>query len=93
MKPFRSLLVSSLITVSIVSSLTAGSVATLPFDNPPIANAQLSQSFTSEEQLETQQEVDTAIRQGTVTSSEDPLPGHEGMQKANILPFREDGAL
>ena len=92
MKPFRSLLVSTLITISILSSLTAGSVATVPFDNPPIANAQPSQSFTSE-QLETQQEVDRAIRQGTVTSSQDPLPGHEGMQMANILPFREDGAL
>jgi plastocyanin len=92
MKPFRSLLVSTLITISILSSLTAGSVATLPFDNPPIANAQPSQSFTSE-QLETQQEVDTAIRQGTVTSSQDPLPGHEGMQMANILPFRGDGTL
>lgn len=92
MKPFRSLLVSTLITISILSSLTAGSVATVPFDNPPIANAQPSQSFTSE-QLETQQEVDTAIRQGTVTSSQDPLPGHEGMQMANILPFRGDGTL
>jgi plastocyanin len=92
MKPFRSLLVSTLITISILSSLTAGSVATVPFDNPPIANAQPSQPFTSE-QLETQQEVDTAIRQGTVTSSQDPLPGHEGMQMANILPFRQDGTL
>lgn len=92
MKPFRSLLVLTLITISILSSLTAGSVATVPFDNPPIANAQPSQSFTSE-QLETQQEVDTAIRQGTVTSSQDPLPGHEGMQMANILPFRGDGTL
>jgi plastocyanin len=93
MKPFRSLLISILITISIVSSLTAGSVATVPFGNPLIANAQPSQSFTSEEQLETQQEVDTAIRQGTVTSSQDPLPGHEGMQMANILPFRGDGSL
>jgi plastocyanin len=93
MKPFRSLLISILITISIVTSLTAGSVATVPFGNPLIANAQPSQSFTSEEQLETQQEVDTAIRQGTVTSSQDPLPGHEGMQMANILPFRGDGSL
>jgi plastocyanin len=93
MKPFRSLLISTLITISIVTSLTAGSVATVPFGNPLIANAQPSQSFTSEEQLETQQEVDTAIRQGTVTSSQDPLPGHEGMQMANILPFRGDGSL
>ena len=93
MKPFRSLLISTLITISIVSSLTAGSVATVPFDNPPIAYAQPSQSFTGEEQLETPQEVDTANLQGTVTSSQDPLPGHEGMQMANILPFREDGTL
>jgi len=93
MKPFRSLLIPTLITISIVSSLTAESVATVPFDNPPIAYAQPSQTFTSEEQLETPQEVDTAILQGTVTSSQDPLPGHEGMQMANILPFREDGTL
>jgi plastocyanin len=93
MKPFRSLLILTLITISIVTSLTAGSVATAPFGNPLIANAQPSQSFTSEEQLETQQEVDTATRQGTVTSSQDPLPGHEGMQMANILPFRGDGSL
>ncbi len=93
MKPFRSLLISTLITISIVTSLTAGSVATVPFGNPLIANAQPSQSFTREEQLETQQELDTAIRQGTVTSSQDPLPGHEGMQMANILPFRGDGSL
>jgi hypothetical protein len=92
MKPFRSLLVSTLITISIVSLLTAGSVAIIPFDNPPIANAQPSQ-FTASEELEIQQEVDTAIRQGTVTSSQDPLPGHEGMQTATILPFRVDGAL
>ena len=92
MKPFRSLLVSTLITISILSSLTAGSLATVSFDNPPIANAQPSQPFTSE-QLETQQQVDTAIRQGTVTSSQDPLPGHEEMQMANILPFRQDGTL
>jgi plastocyanin len=92
MKPFRSLLVSTLITISIVSLLTAGSVAIIPFDNPPIANAQPSQ-FSASEELEIQQEVDTAIRQGTVTSSQDPLPGHEGMQTATILPFRVDGTL
>jgi plastocyanin len=37
--------------------------------------------------------VDTIVRQGTVTSSQDPLPGHEEMQMATILPFRQDGTL
>ena len=33
------------------------------------------------------------IRQGTVTSEQDPLPGHEEHQAATILPLREDGSV
>jgi hypothetical protein len=84
---YRSLLVSIVITISILSSLIAASGAILLFDNLLIANAQ---PFASE-QLETQKEVNMIVRQGTVTSSQDPLPGHEGMQMATILPFRQDG--
>jgi hypothetical protein len=32
-------------------------------------------------------------RQGTVTSQQDPLPGHEGHQYATILPLRQDGSI
>jgi hypothetical protein len=83
-------LVSVVITISILSSLIAASGIIVLFDNLLIANAQPSQPSASE-LLETQKEVDVIIRQGTVTSSQDPLPGHEGMQMATILPFRQDG--
>jgi len=36
---------------------------------------------------------DSFAQQGTVTSTQDPLPGHEGHQLALILPPREDGAV
>ena len=92
MRQYRSLLVSIVITISILSSLIAASGVIVLFDNLLIANAQPSQPSASE-QLETQKEVDVIIRQGTVTSSQDPLPGHEGMQMATILPFRQDGTV
>ena len=92
MRQSRSLLVSIVITISILSSLIAASGTIVLFDNLLIANAQPSQPSASE-QLETQKEVDMITRQGTVTSSQDPLPGHEGMQMATILPFRQDGTV
>jgi hypothetical protein len=33
------------------------------------------------------------VRQGTVTSMQDPLPGHEEHQAAIILPLRQDGSV
>jgi hypothetical protein len=33
------------------------------------------------------------VRQGTVTSQVDPLPGHEAHQAATILPLRQDGSV
>jgi hypothetical protein len=33
------------------------------------------------------------VRQGTVTSGPDPLPGHEEHQEATILPLSEDGSV
>lgn len=92
MRQYRSLLVSIIITISILSSLIAASGVVVLFDNLLIANAKPSQHSTTE-QLETQKDVDMVIRQGTVTSSQDPLPGHEGMQMATILPFRQDGTV
>jgi plastocyanin len=77
------------LTTGIVISLTSASAHIALFDNPLVAHAQPS----ANEQPETQQEVDTIVRKGTVTSSQDPLPGHEEMQMATILPFRQDGDL
>jgi hypothetical protein len=33
------------------------------------------------------------VRQGTVTSSQNPLPGHEDEQRATILPLGQDGSI
>ncbi len=33
------------------------------------------------------------VRQGTITSSQNPLPGHEEEQRATILPLRQDGSI
>ena len=33
------------------------------------------------------------VRQGTITSMQDPLPGHEEHQAAIILPLRQDGSV
>jgi plastocyanin len=77
------------LTTGIVISLTSASTHIVLFDNSLIAHAQPSVN----EQPETHQEVDTIVRQGTVISSQDPLPGHEEMQMATILPFRQDGTL
>jgi plastocyanin len=73
----------------IVISLTSASAHVVLFDISLVAYAQPS----ANEQPETQQEVDTIVHQGTATSSQDPLPGHEEMQMATILPFRQDGTL
>ena len=72
--------------------MIAASAAIVLFDNLLIAKAQPSQPSASE-QRETREEAETVILQGTVTSSQDPLPGHEGMQMATILPFRQDGTV
>src|ERR671911_723956 len=33
------------------------------------------------------------VREGTITSMQDPLPGHEEHQAAIILPLRQDGSV
>jgi hypothetical protein len=33
------------------------------------------------------------VRQGTITSIQDPLPGHEEHQAAILLPLRQDGSI
>ena len=77
------------LATGIVISLTSASAHIVLLEDSLIAHAQPS----ANEQSETHQEVDTIVRQGTVISSQDPLPGHEKMQMATILPFRQDGTL
>ena len=75
-------------------SLTTGTASMVLFDNSLIANAQSPQGSTSQPVTQQQQqEEETIIRQGTVTSSQDPLLGHEEHQMATILPFRPDGTI
>jgi plastocyanin len=73
-------------------SLTTGTASMVLFDNSLIANAQSPQGITSQPVTQ-QEEEETIIRQGTVTSSQDPLLGHEEHQMATILPFRPDGTI
>ena len=94
MRSFQSLLVSAL-TIFVIMALTTGTASMVLFDNSLIANAQSPQDTTSQPVTQQQQEEEdeTIIRQGTVTSSQDPLLGHEEHQMATILPFRQDGAI
>src|ERR687898_2699391 len=94
MKSSLSLLMSVPITVVIMLTLTVAAATSIAlFDNLVIVNAQPSQPNTT--QLVTQQNEgeDAVIRQGTVTSEQDPLPGHEEHQRASILPLRQDGSI
>jgi plastocyanin len=93
MRSFQSLLVPAL-TIFVIMSLTTGTASMVLFDNSLIANAQSPQGITSQPVTQQQQqEEETIIRQGTVTSSQDPLLGHEEHQMATILPFRPDGTI
>jgi plastocyanin len=93
MRSFQSLLVSAL-TIFVIMVLTTGTASTVLFDSSLIANAQSPQGITSPPVTQQQQEEEeTIIRQGTVTSSQDPLLGHEEHQMATILPFRPDGTI
>jgi plastocyanin len=91
MRSFQSLLVLAL-TIFVIMSLTTGTASMVLFDNSLLANAQPPQGITSQPVTQ-QQEEETIIRQGTVTSSQDPLLGHEEHQMATILPFRPDGTI
>jgi len=97
MKHSPSVLLLILTTIGIMIILPGTSSSTVLFDNLPFANAQPSDNEELEGQqgplLETQQETERIIRQGTAISSQDPLPGHDEMQMATVLPFRQDGTL
>jgi plastocyanin len=83
---------SVLTTVVIIALMIGAAASIIVFNNLLIANAQPEQ-LTTNQPLTQQQEEKVTIRQGIVTSSIDPLPGHEGQQMATVLPFRQDGSM
>jgi plastocyanin len=91
MKSFPSLLVWVLTTI-VITTLTTTVASTVLFDNLLTANAQPQQLNTSQSVTQQQEGVATT-RQGTITSSQNPIPGHEQEQQATILPFRQDGSI
>jgi plastocyanin len=82
----------SALTIFVITALT-GAASMVLFDNSLIAYAQSPQGITSQPETQQQQGEETIIRQGTVTSSQDPLLGHEEHQMTTILPFRQDGTI
>lgn len=92
MRPSLRFSMSVLTTVVIIALMIGAAASTIVFNNLLIANAQPEQ-LTTNQPLTQQQEEKVTIRQGVVTSSVDPLPGHEGQQMATVLPFRQDGSL
>jgi plastocyanin len=92
MRPYLQSLASVLTTVVIIALTTGAGSSIVLFDNLVIANAQPEQLDTNQPLTE-QDEGKVMIRQGIVTSSLDPLQGHEEQQRATILPFRQDGSM
>jgi plastocyanin len=85
-------LASVLTTVVVIALATGAGTSIVLFDNLLTANAQTEQ-LTTNQSLTQQEEEKVMILQGIVTSSLDPLPGHEEQQMAKLLPFRQDGSL
>jgi plastocyanin len=82
------------ITVVIILTLTVAAATSIAvFDNLVIVNAQPSQPNSTQPVTQQDEDEDAVIRQGTVTSEQDPLPGHEEHQRASILPLRQDGSI
>ncbi len=84
----------SIMVVGIIVSLVTVYAVPLGiiFHNLQVAYAQSSsQSVAS--QPETHQTNRSIVLEGTVTSSQDPLPAHEEQEMATILPFRQDGSI
>jgi plastocyanin len=92
MRPSLRFSMSVLTTVVIIALMIGAAASIIVFNNLLIANAQPEQ-LTTNQPLTQQQEEKVTIRQGIVTSSIDPLPGHEGQQMATVLPFRQDGSM
>ena len=92
MRTFPSFFVLVPKTVVIIALIIGAAASIILFDNLLIANAQPEQLATNQSVTQ-QEEGEVMSRQGIVTSSLDPLPGHEEQQRATILPFRQDGAM
>jgi len=92
MRTFPSFFVLVPKTVVIIALIIGAAASIILFDNLLIANAQPEQLATNQSVTQ-QEEGEVMSRQGIVTSSLDPLPGHEEQQRATILPFRQDGAI
>src|ERR687897_928205 len=94
MNSSQSLLMSVPITVVIILTLTMAAVTSIALlNNLVFVNAQPSPSNTTQPLTSQDEDEDAMIRQGTVTSEQDPLPGHEEHQMASILPLRQDGSI
>jgi hypothetical protein len=94
MNSSQSLLMSVPITVVIILTLTMAAVTSIALlDNLEFVNAQPSPSNTTQPLTSQDEDGDAIILQGTVTSEQDPLPGHEEHQMASILPLRQDGSI
>jgi hypothetical protein len=87
-------LISVPITIVIILALTMAAVTSIALlDNLVFVNAQPSPSNTTQPLTPQDEDEDAIVRQGTVTSEQDPLPGHEEHQMASILPPRQDGSI
>ena len=82
------------ITVVIILAFTMAAVTSIALlDNLVFVNAQPSPPNTTQPLTPQDEDEDAIVRQGTVTSEQDPLPGHEEHQMASILPLRQDGSI
>jgi plastocyanin len=80
-----------IITIALILIL-ASSIAPIGYiDYAKLAHAQSLQPLIAHLAIPPGEE--TIVQQGIVTSSQDPLPGHEEHQRATILPFRPDGSV
>jgi hypothetical protein len=94
MNSSQSLLMSVPITVVIILALTMAAVTSIALlDNLVFVNAQPSPPNATQPLTPQDEDEDAIVRQGTVTSEQDPLPGHEEHQMASILPLRQDGSI
>jgi plastocyanin len=83
----------SVLTTVVIIALMIGAVASIIVSNNLLIAIAQPEQLTNNQPLTQQQEEKVTIRQGIVTSSVDPLPGHEGQQMATVLPFRQDGSM
>src|SRR5918998_2472018 len=94
MNSSQSLLMSVPITVVIILAFTMAAVTSIALlDNLVFVNAQPSPPNTTQPLTPQDEDEDAIVRQGTVTSEPNPLPGLEEGQRASILPLRQDGSI